>query len=153
MVASAATAIRHSSGTRSRSHPSTAVRAPALTSTFVRSGPLRSVRNRSIQPESPIGLSSTETSIEALLCTNSESCRERFPSSSVDALLTWHGNGTGEGTRHVGDFDHDRTREELWNEEVAETVAGPWPQLEIDTDDPVDLGAVVHFLRSHLRPQ
>ena len=37
------------------------------------------------------------------------------------------------GTRHAGHFDSLRTPEELWNEEVAEPVAGGWPLLEVDT--------------------
>lgn len=53
------------------------------------------------------------------------------------------------GTRHVGHFDHDRTRDELWNDEVAEPVAGPWPVLEVDTNTPVDVAAVVQFVETH----
>lgn len=55
------------------------------------------------------------------------------------------------GTRHAGHFDHVRTRDELWNDEVAEPVAGSWPLLEVDTRAPVDVAAVVGFLRSHVR--
>lgn len=51
------------------------------------------------------------------------------------------------GTRHVGHFDTLRTTEELWNDEVAEPVAGGWPLLEVDTTAPVDLAAVVAFVR------
>lgn len=53
------------------------------------------------------------------------------------------------GTRHAGHFDHHRTRE-LWNCEVAEPVAGGWPLLEVDTNEPVDVSAVVQFIRAHI---
>lgn len=36
----------------------------------------------------------------------------------------------------------------LWNEEVAEPVAGGWPVLEVSTEGPVDLGEVVTFIRA-----
>ena len=52
------------------------------------------------------------------------------------------------GTRHAGHFDRVRTRDELWNDEVAEPVAGPWPLLEVDTGSPVDVEAVVRFVRT-----
>ena len=51
------------------------------------------------------------------------------------------------GTRHAGHFDGVRSGDELWNEEVAEPVAGGWPLLEVRTDQPVDLVEVVAFLR------
>jgi hypothetical protein len=54
------------------------------------------------------------------------------------------------GSRHAGHFDHERTREELWNDEVAEPVAGPWPLLEVDTNSPVDVASVVEFVRARL---
>ncbi len=50
-------------------------------------------------------------------------------------------------TRHAGHFDAVRTVEELWNDEVAEPVAGGWPVLEVDTNGPVDVAAVVDFVR------
>jgi predicted kinase len=43
------------------------------------------------------------------------------------------------GTRHAGHFDGVRSGEELWNDEVAEPVAGGWPLLEVSTDRPVDV--------------
>ena len=53
------------------------------------------------------------------------------------------------GTRHAGHFDGDRHPDELWNDEVAEPVAGGWPVLEVDTTSPVDLdGLVTAILRS-----
>ena len=51
------------------------------------------------------------------------------------------------GSRHTGHFDHIRTDEELWNDEVAEPVAGGWPVLEVDTNRPVDVAAVVAAIR------
>ena len=51
------------------------------------------------------------------------------------------------GTRHVGHFDGVRTAEELWNDEVGEPVAGGWPVLEVDTSRPVDIPAVLAFVR------
>lgn len=52
------------------------------------------------------------------------------------------------GTRHAGHFDAVRTHEELWNEEVAEPVAGGWPVLEVNTNHPVDVTEVLAFVRS-----
>ena len=47
------------------------------------------------------------------------------------------------GTRAAGHFDDVRTDDELWNTEVAEPVAGGWPVVEVDTNNPVDMGALV----------
>ena len=52
------------------------------------------------------------------------------------------------GTRHAGHFDTVRSEDELWNPEVAEPVAGGWPLLEVDTNNPVDIATVVDFVRS-----
>ncbi len=54
------------------------------------------------------------------------------------------------GSRHAGHFDATRTIEELWNEEVAEPVAGGWPLFEVDTNHPVDIGPVLAFIRGAL---
>ncbi len=51
------------------------------------------------------------------------------------------------GTRHPGHFDDVRTAAELWHDDVAEPVAGGWPVLEVDTNEPVDLADVVAFVR------
>jgi hypothetical protein len=51
------------------------------------------------------------------------------------------------GTRHAGHFDGVRSADELWNDEVSEPVAGGWPVLEVDTTVPVDVAAVVTFVR------
>ena len=64
--------------------------------------------------------------------------------------VAWERYRRRAGTRHAGHFDQDRSEEELWNSEVAEPVAGPWPLLEVDTDEAVDVSAVVRFVRSHL---
>ncbi len=50
-------------------------------------------------------------------------------------------------TRHPGHFDSIRSMGELWNDEVAEPVAGGWPLLEVDTSQAVDLAAAVRFVR------
>ena len=49
--------------------------------------------------------------------------------------------------RHAGHFDSVRTAEELWNDEVAEPVAGGWPVLEVDTNQPADVAEVLRFVR------
>jgi predicted kinase len=55
------------------------------------------------------------------------------------------------GTRHAGHFDAARSYDELWNDEVAEPVAGGWPVLEVDTDRPADAAEVIAFIRSMTR--
>jgi hypothetical protein len=52
------------------------------------------------------------------------------------------------GTRHAGHFDGVRAIEDLWNDEVAEPVAGGWPVLEVDTNAPVDAAGVLAFIRA-----
>lgn len=52
------------------------------------------------------------------------------------------------GTRHAGHFDSVRSRDELWNDEVAQPVAGGWPVLEVNTTRPVDVDEVVAFART-----
>lgn len=47
------------------------------------------------------------------------------------------------GARDAGHFDADRASEELWNDEVAQPVAGGWPVLEIDTSGPVEVKSVI----------
>jgi len=53
-------------------------------------------------------------------------------------------------SRHAGHFDTVRTLEELWNDEVASPVAGGWPLLEVDTNRPVDVAAVLAFVRASM---
>ncbi len=52
------------------------------------------------------------------------------------------------GTRHAGHFDTVRTGEELWNDDVAEPVAGGWPVIEVNTNRPVDVGVLAQELRA-----
>lgn len=51
------------------------------------------------------------------------------------------------GSRHAGHFDADRYVEELWNDEIAEPVAGGWRVLEVDTTQPVNVEGVVALVR------
>ena len=52
------------------------------------------------------------------------------------------------GFRHAGHFDADRTADELWNDEVSEPVAGGWPVLELDTNEPVEVRSVLAFIQA-----
>lgn len=47
------------------------------------------------------------------------------------------------GTRAAGHFDEQREQGELWNDEVSEPVAGPWPLIEVDTSRPVEIAALL----------
>jgi predicted kinase len=47
------------------------------------------------------------------------------------------------GSRAAGHFDDARTDDELWSPEVTEPVAGGWPVVVADTNEPVDLGRLV----------
>ncbi len=51
------------------------------------------------------------------------------------------------GTRAAGHFDAVRTVDELWDE-VSEPVAGEWTVIEVDTNDPVDIPAVLVRIRA-----
>ena len=55
------------------------------------------------------------------------------------------------GSRDAGHFDSDRAIEELWNEEVAQPVAGGWPVIEVDTGNPVDVEPVIEAIRTAAR--
>jgi predicted kinase len=50
-------------------------------------------------------------------------------------------------SRHAGHFDSVRAAGELWNDEVAEPVAGGWPLLEVDTTEPVDVVKLARSVR------
>jgi hypothetical protein len=52
--------------------------------------------------------------------------------------------------RHPGHFDIERTDDELWNDGVTTPVAGGWAVLEIDTNRPVNISAVVLDIRRAL---
>ena len=64
-----------------------------------------------------------------------------------DRAIAQHRYATRAGTRHAGHFDGVRTAEELWNDDVAEPVAGGWPLLEVDTNQRVDAREVLAFIR------
>src|SRR5215470_3757114 len=52
------------------------------------------------------------------------------------------------GTRAAGHFAAERTIGELWNDEVAQPVAGGWPVIEISTNSPVDVGPLTVRIRT-----
>jgi cytidylate kinase len=56
------------------------------------------------------------------------------------------------GSRAAGHFDRRRRPGELWNDEVAEPVAGNWPVLEVDTNREVDVPAVAARIRAAMPP-
>lgn len=56
--------------------------------------------------------------------------------------------GARAGTRAAGHFDSQRSDDELWNDEISEPVAGGWPVIEVDTNGPVDIEAVVVAIRA-----
>jgi hypothetical protein len=60
------------------------------------------------------------------------------------ALVRYHNRA---GARHAGHFDAIRAPDDLWNPEVAEPVAGGWPVVEADTNDPVDASALARLVR------
>lgn len=51
------------------------------------------------------------------------------------------------GTRAAGHFDADRALGELWNDEVAQPVAGGWPVIEVDTGRPVEVEPLTGWVR------
>lgn len=42
----------------------------------------------------------------------------------------------------VSDFDSTRSIDELWTEDVTQPVAGGWPVLEVDTNQPLDVASL-----------
>jgi predicted kinase len=52
------------------------------------------------------------------------------------------------GTRGAGHFDAERTLDELWNDDVAQPVAGGWPVLDVDTGGPVDVPRLAARIRA-----
>jgi predicted kinase len=48
-------------------------------------------------------------------------------------------------------FDDQRTEDELWNDEVAQPVAGGWPVVEVDTSQVVDVPALATQIRETQR--
>jgi predicted kinase len=56
--------------------------------------------------------------------------------------------------RPSGHFDAARTDAEIWNDEVAQPVAGGWPLVRIDTARPVDLDRAVTLIsRALVHPE
>jgi predicted kinase len=53
-------------------------------------------------------------------------------------------------SRAAGHFDAERLASELWNDDVGEPVAGGWPVIEVDTNEPVDVGIVIEEVRAAL---
>jgi predicted kinase len=51
-------------------------------------------------------------------------------------------------TRAEGHFDAERTIEELWNDDVAQPVAGGWPVIEVDTTTRVDITSLIARIRA-----
>jgi predicted kinase len=56
------------------------------------------------------------------------------------------------GTRSAGHFDGERLASELWNDQVSDPVAGGWPVIEVDTNQPVDVDLVIARVRAALPP-
>ena len=56
------------------------------------------------------------------------------------------------GSRHPGHFDAVRADDDLWDDDVSRPVAGGWPVLEVDTNEPVDVGRLVALVRRTARP-
>jgi predicted kinase len=56
------------------------------------------------------------------------------------------------GTRHPGHFDASRSTEDLWNDEVSDPVAGGWPVIEVDTNQPVDVATLASLVKAHVGP-
>lgn len=52
------------------------------------------------------------------------------------------------GSRAAGHFDDQRSDDDIWNDEIAEPVAGGWPVIEIDTNQPVDPGDLIVRVRA-----
>jgi hypothetical protein len=49
-------------------------------------------------------------------------------------------------TRPPGHFDAERTDEEIWHDEVTQPIAGGWPLVRVDTEQPVDAGEVARLV-------
>jgi len=52
------------------------------------------------------------------------------------------------GARAAGHFAAERSIAELWNDEVAQPVAGGWPVIEISTSSPVDVEPLTVRIRA-----
>ena len=51
-------------------------------------------------------------------------------------------------SRGVGHVDDQRQPDELWNSDVSEPMASGSPVIEVDTDIPVDVAAVVQQIHN-----
>ncbi len=51
-------------------------------------------------------------------------------------------------TRAAGHFDAERTIEDLWNDDVAQPVAGGWPVIEVSTNSPVEVTPLIVRIRA-----
>ena len=49
--------------------------------------------------------------------------------------------------RHPGHFDNRRSDDEIWNDEVTRPVAGEWAVLQVNTNNQVDISAVVNDIK------
>jgi hypothetical protein len=49
---------------------------------------------------------------------------------------------------HEGHFDEARTDMEIWHDQVTEPIGGGWPVIEVGTNAPVDVMAVVDHIRA-----
>jgi hypothetical protein len=54
------------------------------------------------------------------------------------------------GRRAAGHFDAERSDAEIWHDDVTQPVAGGWPVVEVDTNGPVALDALLALLRAAL---
>lgn len=61
---------------------------------------------------------------------------ERFRARAVD--------------RHVGHFDAERSIDDLYHDDVTQPVAGGWPVVELDTNRPLDIDALLAEVNSLL---
>jgi len=52
------------------------------------------------------------------------------------------------GTRAADHLAAERAIEELWNDEVAQPVAGSWPVIEVSTNSPVDVRPLTVRIRT-----
>jgi predicted kinase len=52
------------------------------------------------------------------------------------------------GTRAADHLAAERAIEELWNDEVAQPVAGGWPVIEVSTNSPVDVRPLTVRIRT-----
>ena len=54
------------------------------------------------------------------------------------------------GTRAAGHLDVERTPDELWHPEIVEPLAGGWPVVDVDTNDAVDMPALLQRIDAEM---